>query len=228
MPRMPLDLEAALAGPPPHPNCRCSACEPLPFVKRGVPAPLRITTVDEARDMLYGVPVLKHPLTFISLAEGAQAPGPFAPPADEAQAIARAEVDLSFQLGRHHRVEVDAGDFTGALGAPGGPTACDVQFNFKDTLSEMVDKSLGLDLAVVREATRRAAQAVEEQVRYTMVTGEAPPATATAAEVKAATDYYLATGRLPGAPAPAPAPRPRPATPPATHRRAMKLTGKLR
>jgi hypothetical protein len=206
---VPLDLDQVLQGPPPHPNCRCTGAGGR------APVGLALETVGAGEQVR---------VQLILPVDGNGVPKPVAQQTFTdavLEQIAAGTGTLLADLTAEHVTPDDIG-------------SCTVQFKFedglKDTLEEMAKQLGGLDVAVVREAARQAAAAAEEQVRYTMVIGEPPPAGVSPAEMKAAVDYYLATGRLPWASVPpAPAlPRPRPAPPVAAHRRAMKLKGKMR
>lgn len=293
---VPLDFADAVAGPPPHPNCRCTACIPEPSF------PVRA-------DVLYGVPVLAKPYGVLSMAEGdsyvteeqartymlpdqvvrvqtdravaygelvygSTVDGGSAPVGLALETVGAGEfVDVRCMLpldAEGHAKPAAQGTFTqqvldqiaqatgvplpvltgdtyevtdikvqyadgpepgpGTVGITAAPPT-NVEFKFDDqlfgALSKMSESLLGLDNEVVREVMRQAAAETEEAVRYQMVTGERPPDGVRGSELKAAVDFYLATGRLP-APPPVPAPPPKPAPELPRHRRAMKLQGKLR
>ena len=108
-----------------------------------------------------------------------------------------------------------------------------------DAINEAIMKAVAvspglLDTQVVRAAARLAADEADERARYQLLTGQPAPPKANRAAVKAAMDYYLATGTLPQPveqPVPVgitsrPAPQPLGQRP--KHRRAIKLRGRLK
>lgn len=107
-----------------------------------------------------------------------------------------------------------------------------------DAINEAIMKAVAvspgmLDTQVVRAAARLAADEADERARYQMLTGQPAPPKANRAAVKAAMDYYLATGMLPQ-PVEQPVPvgitsrQPPPLRPRPKHRRAIKLQGRLK
>lgn len=222
-----MDLGAALAGPPPHTDCRCTACVPEPD--------LRVRT-----DMLYGVPVLAKPYGVLSMAEGRTLLELERPPADRYVTVEQAQ-DYAQQVLDQFGSDVEE-QAPGAVTADVKVASSQFSFNLEAIGRELAKVSergllsvpdmtaLDLDTATVREAMRRAAADEEERVRYRMLTGEAPHPLLDAVTVKAAVDYYMKTGRLPGIPhAPAEPASPPPAAAPQRprHRRAMKLQGRM-
>ncbi len=149
-----------------------------------------------------------------------------------ADMIGKAEARAGFDIGRDERTVVAAVPGSSSERVYLNIDASKFSFDMDAVTLALASSNIGLDSQVVRAAARLAADELEERVRYAMVTGHEPPPKANRAALKAALDYYLATGgEVPQLAAQAPAAPGRPVPSlrqgrPA-HRRAMRLRGRL-
>lgn len=238
-------------GTDPHPNCRCVSCDPVydpgatvevdvdeglfRAPQAGSPQPTASTSItyEQVKQMMREASGEPTAGMMRMLTERLVFEAPNEPFLNRSDVIGKAEARAAFDTGR--------GDDYTVVRAPGvGQVNVNIradlsQFSYDmDAITDALVKSTAgaLDTQVVRAAARLAAAGEEERVKYRLVTGEDPPAKANHAHVKAALDYYLATGMLPQ-PVTQPVPvgiasRQQAAVPERPRcRRAMKLRGRI-